>query len=388
MARDYTAHAKAKTISQAADVMKVPATNYYDEERWKLEVDRIFKRMPLVLATTAELRDPGDYKSIEAVGVPVIMSRGKDGEVRAFVNACRHRGAQILPEGTGTANKFTCPYHAWTFSQEGDLVAIAANEDFGDVDKSCHNLIKLPVLEKAGLIWVILDPKSTLSIETFLSGYDELLGMFGFETWHMFDQRTLRGPNWKIAYDGYLDFYHLPVLHKDTFGAQMSNQALYYNWGPHQRVSMPDPSLAELPEDKWPTEAMLQGVWTIFPHVSIASFDGGGGRGVMISCLFPGDTPGESFTIQNYLMEKEPTGEQKEMADAQFKLLEYVVQVEDYETGLRQQKSLETGVIDEVMFGRNEGGGQRFHGWVERLLAASDNELPSLFQKGAKQAAE
>ena len=291
MARDYTAHAKAKTISHAPDVMKVPAANYYDEKRWKLEIDRIFKRMPLVLATTAELRNPGDYKSLEAVGMPIFISRDKNGEVRAFVNACRHRGSQILPQGAGNASKFMCPYHAWTYSQQGDLIAVAESSDFGDVDKSCHSLIKLPVLEKAGLIWVTLDPKSTLDIETFLSGYDDLLGMFGFEDWYMFEQRTLRGPNWKIAYDGYLDFYHLPVLHKDTFGAEMSNQALYYNWGPHQRVSMPDASLADLPEDQWPVDAMLQGVWTIFPHVSIASFDGGGGRGVMISCLFPGDTP-------------------------------------------------------------------------------------------------
>jgi hypothetical protein len=137
-----------------------------------------------------------------------------------------------------------------------------------------------------------------------------------------------------------------------------------------------------MPEDEWPMRALTGGVWTIFPHVSIASFDGGGGRGVMISQLFPGDTPGESFTVQSYVMEKVPTDEQRVAAEAQFKLLEYVVREEDYATGLRQQRALMTGAKSHVMFGRNEGGGQRFHGWLERLLETDDGDLQALFESG------
>ena len=78
---------------------------------------------------------------------------------------------------------------------------------------------------------------------------------------------------------------------------------------------------------------------TIFPHVSIASFDGGGGRGVMISQLFPGETPLSSRTVQNYLMaELPPTDEMRDAAREQFKLLKYVVEQEDYATGLGQQR--------------------------------------------------
>ena len=151
-----------------------------------------------------------------------------------------------------------------------------------------------------------LFPESTLDIETFLSGYDDMLANFGFESWHLFEKRTIRGPNWKIAYDGYMDLYHLPVLHRETFGADRSNKALYFPWGPHQRVISPNRygPLENLPQDKWPTEMMMVGVWTIFPHISIASFDGGG-RSVMLSQLFPGSTPGESYTTQYYLMEND-----------------------------------------------------------------------------------
>jgi phenylpropionate dioxygenase-like ring-hydroxylating dioxygenase large terminal subunit len=262
------------------------------------------------------------------------------------------------------------------------LVAILSEDDFGAIDKSDHALPSLPVAERAGMVWVTLDPASTLDIDTFLCGYDEVLAHFGFENWHLFESRTVLGPNWKIAYDGYMDLYHLPVLHRETFGSNMPNQALYYAWGPHQRVSSPDPSLlamAEEPESEWSTAHMLAGVWTIFPHVSIAGF-GGGGRSVMLSQLFPGDTPGESRTVQNYLMETLPETEQavKEATD-QFKLLEYVVREEDYATGLRQQRALRSGLRSHVMFGRNEGGGQHFHGFVDRLLETDTADLPALF---------
>jgi hypothetical protein len=128
----------------------------------------------------------------------------------------------------------------------------------------------------------------------------------------------------------------------------------------------------------------MSGVWTIFPHVSIASFDGGGGRGVMISQLFPGDSPGESYTVQNYVMENEPNEEQAAAATEQFELLKYVVQEEDYATGLRQQKALLTGAKSHVMFGRNEGGGHRFHGWVDKLLETDDDQLNGLFAQGER----
>lgn len=381
MARHNLKHTKAGTIEQEAEVFRVPASNYFDGARFKIEVDQVFKRVPLVLAPTAELPNPGDYKAMEVTGLPILLSRGQDGKINAFINSCVHRGAQIMLEGTGNTRRFTCPYHGWTFSQDGKLVGIASREDFGEVDASCNSLTRLPALEKAGLIWVVLNPNSGVNIEAFLSGYDALLANFGLDSWHLFSKRTIRGPNWKIAYDGYLDLYHLPVLHKDTFGPQMSNRALYYAWGPHQRVTSPTQQYVELenaPTDQWPSDLLMAGVWTIFPHISIASFYGGG-RSIMLSQLFPGAHPGESFTTQYYLMEKAPTEAQAKEAEEQFKLLEYVVREEDYATGLRQQRALESGARSHVLFGRNEGGGRRFHGWVERIIAANDQELNRLF---------
>lgn len=385
MAKNNMAHGDAGTIPQTDDVLKVPVGKYFEHARWEQEKEKIFKRVPLMLAMTAELKEPGDYKSMDAGGVPVLISRTEEGEVKAFVNMCAHRGAQIMDEGCGNTHRFSCPYHAWTYNGHGELVGIYAPKDFGEIDKSEYGLTELPCLEKAGLIWVTLDPKSTLDIELFLSGYDDLLGHFGFEKWHHFGSQVVDGPNWKIAYDGYMDLYHLPILHKETFGPAFPNQAIYYSWGPHQRVAGPMKGMAEMlgdSEEDWPTEYLTAGVWTIFPHISIAGFDGGG-RAVMLSQLFPGDTPGTSYTVQHYLMAEEPKDEASiKAAHKQLDFLRYVVEEEDYATGLKQQKAMETGAKDHVLFGRNEGGGHNFHRWVDTILETSDEDLPKLFQTG------
>ena len=76
MARRNIAHVKAGTVDQESDVFRVPATNYFEPKRWQVEVDRIFKRLPLMLGFTAELREPGSYKAMEVAGVPVLLTRG------------------------------------------------------------------------------------------------------------------------------------------------------------------------------------------------------------------------------------------------------------------------------------------------------------------------
>ena len=386
MIRTAIAYGKTQSIPLAPTTMTIPASNYFDPQRFEVEVNRIFKRLPLMLAASAELPNPGDFKTIEAVGVPVLITRGQDGVARAMINACTHRGANVAITETGNAKRFVCPYHGWTFGQSGELIGVASADEFGPVDKACYSMKALRTVERAGLIWVSLDQHSGLDIDAFLSGYDKLLDRFGFRDWKFFSKRVLKGPNWKVAYDGYLDFYHIPVLHRETFGPDMLNQAIYSAWGPHQRVQFPLRDAADLeatPEDQWSDMTLLEGVWTIFPHISIASFGGGGigngGRGVMISQLLPGDTVGESYTTQIYLMERMPEGEELQKSVEQFEFLKKVVADEDYITGFGLQKALKAGAIDKVTFGRNETGAQRFHGWVDRIIAADDQELNRLF---------
>ncbi|MEQ8410529.1 MAG: aromatic ring-hydroxylating dioxygenase subunit alpha [Erythrobacter sp.] len=399
MTRSLVAHGEADTMELTDEVVRVPASAYTDPEQFEQEKRNIFRRLPLMVAPSCELPEPGDYKAMDICGVPLLLSRQKDGQIAAFLNMCTHRG-NPLASGTGKASRFTCGYHGWTFRQDGDLLGVASPQDFGKVDKAAHCLKRFPVLERAGLIWVTLDPNSKLAIEDYLCGYDALLEAFGFDGWTLFAKRTLAGPNWKTAYDGYLDFYHLPVLHKDTFGADFFNRANYFAWGPHQRLASPSKfaqrtgsdeqiDLTQMSDEEIPQDALVQGVWTIFPHISIASFYGGGQRGALISQLFPGDTVEESWTTQFYVMENQPeTEEQVKSAHEQFDFLEVVVRDEDYATGRRQHEALQSGLMDHVLFGRNERGGQVFHQWVERLVNASDEDLREIFAGEQREAAE
>lgn len=401
MTRSLVAHGMAGTMELADEVVRIPASTYTDPDLFELEKRRIFRRLPLMVAPSCELPNPGDYKAMDICGVPLLLTRQKDGTVAALLNMCAHRGNPVA-SGSGNASRFTCGYHGWTFKNDGALIGVASPQDFGAIDKAAHCLTRFPVYESAGLIWATLDPTSTLDIADYLCGYDELLKAFEFDGWHLFSQRTLAGPNWKTAYDGYLDFYHLPVLHKDTFGADFYNRANYFAFGPHQRLSTPSQfaikvsgeddqqmDLNAMADEQIPQEVLVQGVWTIFPHISIASFYGGGLRGAMISQLFPGATVGESYTTQFYVMEHKPTDEVAiKAARDQFDFLEIVVRDEDYKTGKRQHEALQSGLMKEVLFGRNERGGQVFHQWVDKLTHASDAELKDIFAREMAQAAE
>jgi hypothetical protein len=106
---------------------------------------------------------------------------------------------------------------------------------------------------------------------------------------------------------------------------------------------------------------------------------------VLVSQLFPGATPLESLTVQSYLLEREPGDAGRAAAEKMFELLGRVVRDEDYATGLRQQRALAASARAEVLFGRNEGGSQRFHRFLDRLLALDDGELADAFRKEMSQ---
>jgi nitrite reductase/ring-hydroxylating ferredoxin subunit len=165
MARRNLAHVKADTIDQSAEVVRVPAAHYTDPARFALEIDRLWKRVPLVLALSCELPRPGDYRTLEVAGVPVLIARGADGGVRAFLNSCAHRGAQVVTQEAGHARRFVCPYHAWTYDLDGSLVGIQSQREFGKLDRACHGLVRLPTAERAGLVFAVLDPASKLEID-------------------------------------------------------------------------------------------------------------------------------------------------------------------------------------------------------------------------------
>src|SRR5262245_23854611 len=191
LAERLLAHVNNGTTDSAEAVKYIPVRNYLDSARWQREMDQIFRRLPLLLALSCELRDAGDYKAIDPVGVPLLMVRGEDGAVRAFIRTCRHRGTILTEEGKGHCDRFTCPYHGWTFDDRGALVGVAGRHKFGDIDVASRGLVRLPIAERAGMIFVRLTPGAPIDLEQYLGGMLPELESYGLENWYMLKQNEL-----------------------------------------------------------------------------------------------------------------------------------------------------------------------------------------------------
>lgn len=381
-------HTSEQTFPLADDVMRLDAAHYTCPDRFALEKERIFKRVPLVLAASCEVPGPGDYKTLEVAGIPILLVRDRHGVVHALLNSCTHRGAAVA-SGCGAAARFTCPYHGWTFAQDGALLGIASAADFGAVDKAALAMKRFPVAERAGLVWAILDPASPLDPGKMLGGIDDLIAGFGLQGWIHVGTRILQGPNWKLAFDAHLEFYHVPVLHRETFGPDRSNRAFYFAQGAHQRVIAPQArpgmaarddlyALGRVPGAEEAIDPLLMGEWILFPGVSINTFYPNGQRGVLLSIVVPGADVGTSTTTQTFLAETPPDEATRGMMDDLGAFLAHVVGDEDLPASAFQQQVFGTGLVGDVCFGRNEGGLQHFHRWLDRLIEASDAELPAL----------
>ena len=181
LARRTLAHALADTAPLADSVVEFPASNYVDGDRWQAEMDNVFARVPLVAGFSCEFAEPGAYRAFDLVDVPVLIMRDKDSVLRAFVNACSHRGAQLVQD-SGVTRRLSCPYHAWVYDTQGALVGIRDHSDFGDVDFDCNGLTELGCDERAGIVWVSLaslNGEPDLDIDTWLCGYDHFLDALG-----------------------------------------------------------------------------------------------------------------------------------------------------------------------------------------------------------------
>ncbi|MCW1383909.1 Rieske 2Fe-2S domain-containing protein [Novosphingobium sp. KCTC 2891] len=370
-----------RTTDQTGATMQVPARAYLDPEQWQREIDLIFKRLPLMLALTIELPNKGDYKAMEPMDIPVLISRGADGKARAFLNVCRHRAMKLLDEGTGNCARFSCPYHGWTYASDGRLVGVAEASTFGEVDKPALGLQELPCEEIAGMIFVILTPGLAIDVRSFLGGMLDDLAALRLETWYFHKTRRMEGANWKVAYDGYLEGYHFQAAHPETVTPRTpSNRAYYEAFGPHIRLGYPQHRIVELrdiPREDWGLRENLNYdfIRMLFPNFAMFLAP----EMCQIAQLYPGRTPGTNVTMMSYIFPQAPAGEAErktldEMSDFFFD----VVEREDYHMGLRVQQGLEAAPDAQITFGRNELGNQYFHKWVDYYLAGGELPEPAL----------
>ncbi|MFI0447390.1 aromatic ring-hydroxylating dioxygenase subunit alpha [Actinomadura sp. 6N118] len=363
-------HYRDKTTDLADGQWREPVRNYADPDLFRAEIEQVHRRIPLPLALSCELPGPHSYKAIEAAGIPVVITRDGDGRAHAMVNACRHRGAEIVGAGTGSARHLTCPYHAWSYDLRGCLTGVYGEKTFGSVDRAERSLIALPVEERAGIIFVCLTPGLDLDLDAWLGDALPLLEALRLETRHHHSTRLIKGPNWKVVVDGYLEGYHFASLHRTTvFKTNLSNMAAFDAYGPHQRNVFALRPIAEAvsrPSEEWDPATCTGPILWFFPGLAIA---GGLRHQTAVSLVFPGRHVGESHTHQLFLLNEPPSSEEEiKSADQARDWFHDVVLDEDYLTGEGVQRGMEALSGTDYVFGRNEPGVQHFHRALNGLM--------------------
>ncbi len=202
------------SVADVAHAATLPPELYTSAEFLGFEKEALFMREWLAVGRAERIPEPGDWFTVDLLGEPVVVVRGKDGEIRALSAVCRHRAMQVC-EGQGRGTTLKCPYHHWTYALDGRLLGAPAMERTADFDKKEWGLPRLAVEEWQGFVFVNFAPDPeplgpTLSrYEPFIANYDlanaVCPGTFTLEAMPW---------NWKVMFENFNDGYHANRLHQ------------------------------------------------------------------------------------------------------------------------------------------------------------------------------
>lgn len=369
---DLTRRALKLARDNTTDLMPsehlVAAETYTSPERFSRECEMVFTS-PQLVGYVSELPKPGSYCTKTVMGRSIVMTRAKDGVVRAFENICLHRQSRIT-EGCGTARRLSCPYHAWTYDLEGKLVGVPGREGFDPERLDSATLTELPAAELAGFLWVALDPDAELDVAGHLGPLADELEFWGIGRWAPLGEKVLDCPiDWKLAIDTFAENYHFATVHKTTFAqVARSNCTVFDAFGPHHRLIFPLNGILDLdakPESEWEPFQNLVVIYALFPNIVLSVTIANG----ELFRVYPGDGPGHSVTVHQNSTPLDISEES--VADGARAVFEYAhatVRDEDYRLVQDLQRNLASGAREHLVFGRNEPGLQHRHTtWSEAV---------------------
>lgn len=337
---------------------------YTGRSRHAAEMAEIFGKQPLVAGLSGDLPEPGDAMVFDAAGPSVLVMRGKDGKVRAFLNMCTHRAAKLVEKHepwSGRLPRVACPFHAWTFDGQGKLVGQPGKEGFTGCPEAARDLIELPCHEHLGLIFVGLDPSAgPLNAAAHLGEFAPMLKQMEFWRAEPVKKGVLTAAaNWKFALDTYGEGYHFKALHGSTIGqTHYANRGMYEPVGRHHRVNFPDLSMGELvgrAEAEWP-ESEYGAVHYIFPNTVL--FFGAVTPGVHFTQVFRLFPDGADRMVCHFAVYA-PFGvideAHRAICEGAYDATSTVVQTEDYRVAAAGYANMLTAPEDfRVVLGANE----------------------------------
>ena len=224
----------------------IPLGRYTDPEFARLERDRLFRRSWLYALHESELAQVGSYALRDIAGAAVLLVRGEDAGdgspvVRAFHNACRHRGAPVVSGEAGCARLLVCQYHAWSYGLDGALLRVPDERDFVGLDPARRALPSIRCERWGGWWFVNLDPDAAALLD-HLDPLPRLLADVARSPLRHIDTKTVElGCNWKILAEGFLEVYHARTVHPTTVAPTLDTRGTVISLFDHGHQNMLSP---------------------------------------------------------------------------------------------------------------------------------------------------
>jgi phenylpropionate dioxygenase-like ring-hydroxylating dioxygenase large terminal subunit len=366
------AHVDARTTDQAPGLMAVDPRKYTDPEVAERERELLFARVPVVAAHSSELAGPNDFRTVQLPNNEVLLARQSDGRVRGFLNVCRHRGARLVSDESGSRRVFSCPYHGWSYGVDGALHAVTHGETVGHLDKSCFGLRAVPVEERHGLVWVLDNPGGTLDVASWLGPeMDASLGGLELDKYVCYRSVCFDEPiNWKALVDGFVDTYHISVTHKGSVGPYfVNNVQLWDQLGRHGRKFSARRSLVErraevgrgLDLDKHITLSHL-----VLPTTQLLRQPD---HFQLLTFLPDPHEPNHArMHIRLLVSDPEPDERARRTWDKNWEILMVTLRDEDLTMNRDLQRALAGRDTPALVLGRNEIVNQVFHRWYDSVM--------------------
>ena len=219
----------------------IPLGRYTDAALYDLEQERVFRRSWLYAAHTSELSEVGSYRLVDVAAAPVLVVRGDDGALRAFLNACRHRGAPVVRETGGVTRLLVCQYHSWTYDLAGNLSRVPDERDFVGLCKEDRSLVEVRCEQWGGFVFVNLDPEAQ-PLHDWMEPLNARLPEIAAAPLRVVDRSTYDiACNWKIMAEGFLEVYHARTIHRSTVAETLDTRGAVMELLAHGHTAMITP---------------------------------------------------------------------------------------------------------------------------------------------------
>ena len=347
--------------------VEVDASVYIDPERFEAEQRAIFDKLPLLVAPSALIPEPNTAIAHDGYGVPLILSRDASGQVHAMANVCRHRGTRLIETGEVVrAKRIVCPYHAWTYGSDGQLLAVPRADCFPSLDKADRPLMQFPCVESGGFIWFARDPDANFD---HVLALEEDMDAFGMAGLHLYQRKTHEvASNWKQVMDAFLESYHVQRLHAETIAQFFTDGIAAADFvGPHQRAVVGRADyLSEVDRHDWAAvRRVLTYTYAFFPtSILIVSPDY-----INLLVVMP-QTVGTCLVEDFMLIPEAPQSpEAEDHWRRSWELLDGgTFAGEDFRAAALCQRGIESGLVKTVTVGALEEGIAAFHERLGQLL--------------------